>query len=406
MFCKSKISIKTIYKTQHRQKNGFFDGVVKIVIKFVAMQKNKPFNNLLKLPPQEKLETEAILRKCISVSRQLAKIDEASIMQIPNEDVFINSIPMLEAHASSAIENIVTTKDELFRQPNENNASVSPAAKEALRYRTALRQGFDTLGEKPLCLNTAIEICSTIKGEDMSLRRIPGTQLQNGVGEVVYTPPEPHILPDLLSNWEKFMHEKDNLDPLVRMAVGHYQFEAIHPFADGNGRTGRILNVLFLVEQGLLHSPILYLSRPILEKRISYYQLLSGVTYRQEWEAWILFMLSAVEDAATWTLRRIDTIIGLFEHTRHYIAHSVQARIPIDKLLRVLFMQPYCRLTHVMEVARVGYATAKKYLRLLCKIGVLREEKYGREKFFAHEKYLRLMTGDEHDFESYPPVKE
>jgi Fic family protein len=207
------------------------------------------------------VETKAVLKACVEARAAMAGLRQATAL-IPNPAVLINTIPILEAQASSEIENIVTTTDALFRHARLNELSADPATKEALRYRTALKAGFDSLKKRPLTTRTAEEICTIIRNVRMTVRKIPGTALaNNATGEIIYTPPEEESrLRDKLANWERFIHESEGIDPLVRMAIAHYQFEAIHPFTDGNGRTGRIL-LLMLIEQGLLDLLILYLSR-------------------------------------------------------------------------------------------------------------------------------------------------
>ncbi|HEY6509057.1 MAG TPA: Fic/DOC family N-terminal domain-containing protein, partial [Vicinamibacterales bacterium] len=258
---------------------------------------NSPFNGLLELPPPVDLETPAILRACIPARAALAELNAATDF-IPNPTILINTIPILEAQASSEIENIVTTTDRLFQFATDDASMADPATKEALRYRTALRRGFERLSTRPVSTNLAVELCTALRGIETDVRKIPGTTLLNAAtGEAVYTPPDGEArLRGLLANWEAFLHAQDGLDPLVRMAVGHYQFEAIHPFEDGNGRTGRILNLLSLVEQGLLRQPVLYLSGAIIRSKNDYYRLLREVTTKDQWEPWVLYMLRAVEE--------------------------------------------------------------------------------------------------------------
>ncbi len=234
----------------------------------MTFRPDRPYDDLPRLPPSCEIETRAVLKACVEARAALAEVRIAGRL-IPNQTILINSIPLLEAQASSEIENIVTTSDRLFRYANDSAALADPATKEALRYRTALNQGFGMLSERPLGTATAVQVCRTIKGVDIDIRATPGTALRNeATGAVVYTPPEgPERLRDMLGDWERFIHEAVHLDPLVRMAVMHYQFEAIHPFTDGNGRTGRVLNLLFLVDQGLLDIPVLHLSRSIIARR-------------------------------------------------------------------------------------------------------------------------------------------
>ena len=241
-----------------------------------------PHNQLPTLPPARELESHAVLKACIEARAALAELKQAAEL-IPNQAMLINTIPLLEAKDSSEIENIVTTTDQLFQyaqSPAQGQDNADPATKEALRYRTALHRGYQSLKDRPLCTATAVDVCRTLKGVDMDIRRTPGTQLINDrTGEVIYTPPEGEArLRDMLANWERFLHNQTELDPLIRMAVGHYQFEAIHPFTDGNGRTGRVLNILYLIQEELLNLPILYLSRHVIAHKADYYHLLLSVT--------------------------------------------------------------------------------------------------------------------------------
>ena len=275
----------------------------------------RPYNNLPPLPPGAEIESKTILRACIGARAAIAELKIAGQL-IPNQAVLINSIPLLEAQASSEIENIVTTADRLFRFANEEGNQADPATKEALRYRTALNRGFHTLAERPLLTATAIEV-RTIKGFDLDIRATPGTALMNeAIGGVIYTPPEgQELLRNKLSNWERFIHEEEEVDPLIRLAVMHYQFEAIHPFIDGNGRTGRVLNLLYLVDKSLLEIPVLYLSRHIIRNKQTYYDLLLAVTAEAAWEPWILFMLEAVRETAEWSTGKIRAIRDLLDQT-------------------------------------------------------------------------------------------
>jgi len=247
-----------------------------------------------------------------------------------------------------------------------------------------------------LTTDMAIQICSTVKGVELDIRSNSGTKLKSRMsGEVIYTPPVGQkLLIEMLDNWADFMHKHTEIDPLVRMAVQHYQFEAIHPFADGNGRTGRILNILFLVEHGLLDSPILYLSRFIIQHKAAYYRLLSNVTRDQVWAPWILFFLDGVAETCTWTTDKIKSIRELMEHTGKF----VQSHLPKTytwELVELLFNQPYCRIGNLVDAGVAKRQTASVYLKQLCDIGVLREVKSGRENIFVHPKYIELLTGEE-----------
>lgn len=360
----------------------------------------KPYQELSPLPPDTDIESKAILKQCITARAALAALKQAADL-IPNPAILINTLPLLEAKASSEIENIVTTTDKLFEHlRNETNAD--PATKEALRYSSALFQGFKALGEHPLNTRTAETICTDIKGVDMTVRKIPGTALSNDAkGEIIYTPPVGEtVLRELLGNWERFIHDDIHVDPLIRMAVGHYQFEAIHPFTDGNGRTGRIINSLFLIEQGLLTIPVLYLSRYILHRRSNYNQLLLQVTASRQWEPWILFMVAAVEDTAKWTAAKIAGIRELAEHTRKYVKKALP-RIYSYELINVIFELPYCRIANLVEKEIAKRQAASQYLKQLVQIGVLVEYPSTKEKLFVHPKLMRLLTRDVNTFEPY-----
>ena len=315
--------------------------------------------------------------------------------------MLINTLPLLEARASSEIENIVTTADKLF-QHLQTDAGADPATREALRYRHALLEGVQALKSRPLTTRTAELICTRIKGAEMSVRRVPGTALANdATGEVVYTPPEgeAHIR-DLLANWERFLHEEEALDPLVRMAAAHYQFEAIHPFTDGNGRTGRVLNSLFLVEQGLLPLPILYLSRFIIANKTDYYRLLLAVTHEGAWEPWLLYMLHAVEDTAAWTTAKISATRSLAAHTTDYVRRRLP-KIYSREMVDIVFEQPYCRIANLVEAGIAERQAASRHLKALVTIGVLREQTLGREKLFVHRKLMTLLTHESNRFKPY-----
>lgn len=360
---------------------------------------NEPFNALPLLPPKVDLETRNLLKQCIPARAARAELKHAAEL-IPNQGVLINTLPLLEAQASSEIENIITTTDRLFQFREVDDAADAPT-KEALRYSRALLEGFQTLRERPLTTRTAEKICSLIKGREMRVRKIPGTALAKQSGEIVYTPPVGEdLLRALLANWERFLHEATDIDPLIRMAVAHYQFEAIHPFTDGNGRTGRVLNSLFFISQDLLTLPILYLSRYIIQQKTDYYRLLRAVTRADAWEEWVMFMLKGVEETARWTVAKIAAIRKLQAHT---VAHVRKAtpKIYSHELVNLIFELPYCRIQNVTEREIAGRQTASVYLKELVKIGVLDEKPVGREKLFIHPKLMRLLTREANDFAPY-----
>ena len=316
--------------------------------------------------------------------------------------MLINTLPILEAKDSSEIENIVTTTDKLFQFADSDDAHADPATKEALRYRRALYEGWQALAQRPINTNMAESICSQIKGVDMMVRKVPGTALANDTtGKIISTPPAGEkVLRDLLGNWEHFLHEQPELDPLIRMAVMHYQFEAIHPFTDGNGRTGRVLNILYLVQEELLTLPILYLSRYIIANKGQYYSGLLAVTREQAWEAWLLYMLEAVESTAQWTTQKIISIRDLADHTADYVREKLP-KIYSRELIDVIFEQPYCRISNLVEADIAKRQTASEYLKKLVSVGVLTEQQAGRERLFIHPKLVQLITLDSNAYKTY-----
>jgi len=365
-----------------------------------------PHNGLPALPPPvDQIETNQILKRCINARVALAELKQAAEL-IPNSAVLVNALPLLEARASSEIENIVTTTDKLFEFADVAEDRADAATKEALRYRTALYEGTKMVRRRMLSTDMAIQICSTIKGLELDIRAESGTTLKNRMsGETIYTPPVgQRLLIGMLDNWADFMHRNTEIDPLVRMAVQHYQFEAIHPFEDGNGRTGRILNILFLVEHGLLDSPILYLSRYIIQNKAPYYRLLANVTREQDWTPWILFILDGVEETCTWTTDKIKSIRELMEHTGQFVQKELP-KIYSWELVELLFKQPYCRIGNLVENGIAKRQTASVYLKQLCDLGVLREVKSGRENIFVHPKYIELLSGEENVWVYYTGVE-
>jgi len=361
---------------------------------------DRPWDALPTLPPAVELETRAVLKRCIVARAALAELKQA-VGLIPEPGMLINTLPLLEAQASSEIENVLTTADEMFRHLQAKD-SADPATKEALRYREALLEAVRDRERRPLGTGVAESICSRIRGIETAVRtdeRIVIAKLETG--EVVYTPPVGgRRLRDLLADWERFVHDDSPLDPLVRLAVAHYQFEAIHPFTDGNGRTGRVLNSLLLVEQGLLPLPVLYLSRYVIGHKRDYYALLLGVTRDGAWEDWILFVLRGIEETAAWTNAKIAAVRELAEHTAGYVRAALP-KIYSRELVDLLFQQPYCRIANLTEAGLAQRQAASRYLQALVGIGVLREHVSGRDKLFAHPKLIGLLTRDGNGFEAY-----
>ncbi|EFV2049851.1 MULTISPECIES: protein adenylyltransferase Fic [Enterobacteriaceae] len=350
-----------------------------------------PYNDLPILPPDlERIETRSVLKACISARAAIAELKTAGEL-IPDQGLLINILPMLEAKDSSRIENIVTTSDQLFQYADRADGA-DPATKEALRYRTALYDGYTHLEDYPLCTNTAVAICTKLRAVQTDIRKTPGTVLRDQNNNVVYTPPVGEdAIRELLANWERFIHGDDDLDPLVKMAIAHYQFECIHPFPDGNGRTGRILNILYLIQSELLSLPILYLSRFILERRDDYYTLLRRVTEEGDWESWILFMLEAVESTSRWTTDKISIVRALMAETTEYVREKLP-KIYTHELVQALFAQPYCRIDNLVERGVAKRQTASTYLKQLVEIGVLEEMSVGREKLYINTRLLQELN--------------
>ncbi len=350
-----------------------------------------PYNDLPGLPPDlERIETRSVLKACINARAAIAELKTAGEL-LPDQGLLINILPMLEAKDSSRIENIVTTSDRLFQYADREEGA-DPATKEALRYRTALNDGYTHLEAWPLCTNTAIAICTKLRAVQTDIRKTPGTVLRDQDNNIVYTPPVGEdTIRNLLANWERFIHGDDDLDPLIKMAIAHYQFECIHPFPDGNGRTGRILNILYLIQTELLSLPILYLSRFILENRTAYYTHLRRVTEKGDWEAWILFMLSAVENTSRWTTTNISVVRQLITETTEYVRKKLP-KIYSHELVQALFAQPYCRIENLVERNIAKRQTASSYLKQLTEAGVLEEMSVGREKLYLNTRLLRELN--------------
>jgi Fic family protein len=349
----------------------------------------------LHLLSPERFETPAILKAVVAASRQLAELKWVA-RSILNEAILINTLTLQEAKDSSAIENIVTTHDELFRDAASPESAASPAAKEVARYADALRTGFGAVVEHGL-LTTAhmLRIQEVLEPTRAGFRKLPGTVLKSNTGDVVYTPPQhPDEIVQLMGDLERFLNE-DGLfaaDPLVKMALIHHQFESIHPFYDGNGRTGRIVCVLYLVKEGLLGLPALYLSRFIVATKADYYRLLQGVRERDEWEAWVLYMLTAVERTAAQGVTTIQQIgQALLE-----IKHRIRERFKFysQDLINHLFMHPYTKISILERHLGVSPLTARKYLEALVDDGILQKTRMGRSNYYINRRLFDILTGE------------
>ena len=352
---------------------------------------SRPYNDLPPLPPQQELETATVLKAVIDARSELAALNTACRL-IPNPEIITATIPLREAQASTEIENIVTTNDELFRAQWSVDLEPTPATKEALRYKDALRRGVDMLARRPVSEKVAVELCSILQGGRATLRSTPGTYIGDPTtGVRAYTPPEGvDVIKGHLSAWERFIYSNHGLDPLVLMAVTHYQFEAIHPFYDGNGRTGRILNILLLLQEQVLTLPVLYLSGTIVDNKAEYYRCLSGVTARGEWEDWILFMVKAVTESAKSTSLLIDELRTLQDSTTNHVRDAGIA--PAAELAELLFVQPYIRISDVIDSGLAKRQTASAWLSQLVNAGVLEEQKAGRSKVFLNSAALEVLT--------------
>lgn len=313
---------------------------------------------------------------------------------LPNPNLIIRSIGLQEARASSEIENIVTTTDDLYRALADSLDKASPQSKEVLRYQDAALAGFERIQTRPI-LSTSLfsEIASIIKQCDMRVRKLPGTKIVNpGTGQVIYTPPEGEaVIRDKLQNLEAFIHNEHSIHPLIKLAAIHYQFEAIHPFIDGNGRTGRIVNILYLIERGLLKQPNLYLSSYIIEHKNEYYNKLRGVTEDSDWESWTSFMLTAVHETSIRTRKKILAIKTLMDATQHEIRSKVPKASSKD-LLEAIFFLPYCKAKFLEEKELISRNTAMTKLRSLEAVGILESTKMGRDVYFINKRLLNLLA--------------
>lgn len=358
----------------------------------MAFDPQKPYNELPLLPPGVEVDSKAILLKTIAASRALAKLN-GSIKRIPNPIILLNSIMLQEAKSSSEIENIVPTNDELFQAIGATATEhFDQNTKEVLHYREALWHGYNTLKHKPI-LSTSlfIDIVSLIK-TDMGVRKTPGTRIANAVGESIYTPPDgERIIREKLDNLDEFLNnQSDGIDPLIKLAIQHYQFEAIHPFYDGNGRTGRIINVLYLVAQGLLDLPILYLSKYIIDNKTDYYKKLKAVTTDNDWESWITYIIEGVEQTSIYTQEKIDRIADLITETSEIIKDKLP-RVYTKDLVEAIFSQPYCRIKFIVDAGIAKRGTASEYLSQMEALGILESRKVGRELLFINKKLFNLL---------------
>lgn len=352
----------------------------------------QPYNDLPLLPPKVGVgQSPRCLRACIRAARALGEL-RRSVEVLPQPALLPQIMPLLEAQTSSVIENIVTTRDDLFAHDAAQTLAATPETLAAWNARDAISKGWASLEQTPLSRRTAEEVCSCIIGRPMSLRRVTGTHLRDGAGNIVYTPPVGfHRIADFLTNWQEFLHQDiSEMDPLIKMAIAHYQFEAIHPFLDGNGRTGRVLNVLYLISSGIIDSPILYLSRWFSRHKAEYYTRLTAVTEHAAWDEWIIFVLQGIEDTSIWTsalimriqdaikrvLERLD-LCGLKKHRR--------------ALADCLFKHPYAQIETICEALSIRPQAASIILAKLEKGSLVTRRRKGRYHFFINQELMQLL---------------
>lgn len=346
-----------------------------------------------KLPPKrEKVETLDILRQLSKSSKSLGEL-KGIAQTMPNQEMLINAVVLQEAKDSSEIENIITTQDELYKALT-TKTKVGSQVKEVINYRKAIFSGHDLLKSQGFLRLKDIEFLQkTIIENNAGIRNIPGTVLKNDkTGETVYTPPQEkdHIV-ELLSNFlEHFNVNQEKIPPLINLAILHYQFESIHPFYDGNGRTGRILNILYLIINNLLDIPILYLSSYINENKADYYRLLNKVNTYDQWEEYIIYILKAIEITANRTITKINSINTLLLETIELVQHK-EPKIYRKELIEMLFEQPYSKIEYVVQKLKVERKAASRYLNRLEKIEILTSDKIGREKIYVNSKLIEIL---------------
>ena len=361
----------------------------------------KPYD-IPHLPLPHDLETKAVLKQAIQANMRLAEL-KGSAKEIPNEHILISTLTLQEARESSEIENIVTTQDDLYRAGLSLPKSIiSAPTKEVLNYREAIQLGFEeVIRHKLLTTNTIVQVQRCLVGNSAGLRTQAGTTLRDLSGQVIYTPPQdPQLVRDYMSNLDHFINDLDAcaIDPLIKMAIIHHQFESIHPFYDGNGRTGRIVNILYLVANDLLDLPILYLSRYITSHKAQYYQLIQAIRdnapdNRSDWEAWILFILRGVEETAQETLTLVRGIARLMAEYKGVLRPLFGKQYKYE-LLNNLFSHPYTKIDFMAETMSVQRKTATKYLNMIVDAGLLEKVQKGRENYYINTGLVKLLTHD------------
>ena len=376
----------------HNHKNGT-SPIIYTGDRMTKLNPNIPWNDLPELPPSVNFESPDILKSCISAMSELSRAN-ALVKILPNEEILINTLPLQEARRSSEIENIVTTSDDLYRAMASDKNRVDSNLKEVLRYREALWEGVSTIRDgSKLNIQLFQQICSRILDEKMKVRNDTVVIENRITQQLIYRPPTGYgNLIKLLTNLERFINDtSDGIQPLVKMAVIHYQFEAIHPFMDGNGRTGRILNILYLVQQGLLDLPILYLSRFFIENRDQYYHYLREVTENGSWEQWILYILKAVEHTSRDTADKIESVNSLINDFTKKARGSTKV-IEREGFVDLLFKWPYCKISIVERELVCSRITATRYLNEVAALGLLKRVKMGREYYYINSELVALLS--------------
>lgn len=344
-------------------------------------------------PPREKVETIEILRQTNKSTAALAEL-KGMAKTIPNQAMLINAIVLQEAKDSSEIENIITTQDELYKALTASKSTQSAEIKEVVSYRKAIFSGFDILRKQGFIrINDIVNIQKELVHNTAGIRSTPGTVLKNDkTGEVVYTPPQDKaVIVELLTNFINHYNQRDSeLSPLINLAILHYQFESIHPFYDGNGRTGRIINILYLILNDLIEVPILYLSSYLIKNKPEYYRLLNKTNHDGEWQEWIMFMLEAVESTSRDTILKIANIKRLLDKTLIRVQEELP-KIYRKELVELLFEQPYSKIDFVVTRLNVERKAASRYLKELEKIGVLESQKVGRETLYINKELIEIL---------------
>lgn len=352
-------------------------------------------SNLLPLPLEQDLETKKVLKSLVKAHKALAEL-KGIVEGFPNHPILINTLSLQEAKDSSAIENIITTHDDLYQSDVKNRKFKTLATKEVYNYSDALIFGFEEVKESSLILNsTILNIQSILEENNAGYRKQSGTVLKNDLtGETIYTPPQNYDeIISLMGDLEKFINDNEisDLDPLIKMAIIHHQFESIHPFYDGNGRTGRILNILYLVKEGILDYPVLYLSRYINNNKQKYYQLLKDTRKKDSWEDWILYILEAVEETSIQTIKLISDIKNLMQEFKIKI-RTEREKIYSHELLNNLFRHPYTKIDFVVDELGINRKTASKYLEDLVSIGILSKHKLGKDNYYLNDELFKLLS--------------